>query len=61
MADPSRSKGKRGGLRIIFLHLPDREVTYLIYLYGKDEAEDLTPAEKRTFKQLVDLIKGEKK
>lgn len=61
VADPSRGKGKRGGLRIIFLDLPDREVTYLIYLYGKDEAEDLTSAEKKAFKQLVDLIKGEKK
>lgn len=64
VADPSRGKGKRGGLRIIFLDLPDREVTYLtylIYLYGKDEAEDLTPAEKKAFKTLVDSIKGEKK
>lgn len=61
VADPSRSKGKRGGLRIIFLDLQDREATYLLYLYGKDEADDLTADEKRALKKLVDSIKGEKK
>lgn len=61
MPDPSRGKGKRGGLRIIFLDLPDREITYLLYLYGKDEAEDLTSKEKKHFKNLVNSIKGEKK
>jgi hypothetical protein len=61
MPDPSRGKGKRGGLRVIYLDLPDREVTYLLYLYGKDEAEDLSANEKRAFKNLVSSIKGEKK
>jgi len=56
--DPSRGKGKRGGLRILYLDLPDRERTYLLYLYGKDEAEDLTADEKKTFKNLVMQIKG---
>ena len=37
--DPSRQKGKRGGLRVLYLDLPDRERTYLLYLYGKNEAE----------------------
>ncbi len=57
--DPSRKKGKRGGLRILYLDLPDRERTYLLYLYGKDEAEDLTAQEKKIFKELVSQIKGE--
>ena len=59
--DPSRGKGKRGGLRILYLDLPDRERTYLLYLYGKNEAEDLTASEKKQFKILVDGIKGEVK
>jgi hypothetical protein len=59
--DPSRGKGKRGGLRILYLDLPDRERTYLLYAYGKDEAEDITAAEKKIFKALVEQIKGEKK
>jgi hypothetical protein len=58
--DPSRGKGKRGGLRVIYLDLVDREVTYLLYLYGKDEAEDLTTNEKKALKTLVTSIKGER-
>lgn len=57
--DPSRQKGKRGGLRIIYLDLPDKERTYLLYLYGKNEAEDLNASEKKIFKALVAQIKGE--
>lgn len=58
-ADPSRQKGKRGGLRVLYLDLPDRERCYLLYLYGKDEAEDITVQEKKIFKALVAQIKGE--
>lgn len=57
--DPSRKKGKRGGLRILYLDLPDRELTYLLYLYGKDEAEDLTAEEKKIFRAIVARLKGE--
>lgn len=57
--DPSRKKGKRGGLRVLYLDLPDRERTYLLYLYGKDEAEDITAEEKKIFKETVIRIKGE--
>jgi hypothetical protein len=61
MSDPSRGKGKRGGLRVIYLDLPDREITYLLYLYTKDEAEDLTSDEKKIFKALVNSLKGERR
>lgn len=61
MPDSSRGKGKRGGLRVIYLDLSDREVTYLLYVYGKDEADDLSSDEKKVFKALVEKIKGEKK
>lgn len=57
--DQKRNKGKRGGIRIIYLDLPHKEITYLIYLYGKDETEDLTSAEKKAFKELVERLKGE--
>jgi hypothetical protein len=61
IADPSRSKGKRGGLRVLYLDLPDREHTHLIWFYGKDEADDLSPEGKKLIKSLVDKIKGAKK
>jgi hypothetical protein len=59
-ADPQRGKGKRGGLRTLFLDLPNREITYLIYLYNKDESEDLTSNEKKQIRELVIILKGEK-
>jgi len=49
-----------GGLRVVYLDLPDREVTYLLYLYGKNEAKDLTSDEKKALKNLVSSIKGER-
>lgn len=55
--DPSRGKGKRGGLRVLYLDLKDSEVTYLIYVYGKDEAEDLSASEKKEIKELVSFLK----
>jgi hypothetical protein len=61
MPDLSRGKGKRGGLRVIYLDLPEKEITYLLYVYGKDEADDLTNDEKKAFKALVEKIKGEGK
>jgi hypothetical protein len=61
IADPSRAKGKRSGLRVIYLDLPDRDITYLLLLYGKNEADDLTIEEKKILKVLVSEIKGEKK
>lgn len=57
LADPTRGKGKRGGFRVIYLDLANVSHTHLIYLYGKDEADDLTSDEKKTLKQLVEKIK----
>lgn len=59
VGDPRRGKGKRGGLRVLFLDLPHRGVTYLLYLYGKDEAEDISAAQKKQIAALVRIIKGE--
>src|SRR6516165_7382671 len=53
VADSSRGKGKRGGYRVLYLDVPHREVIYLLYFYGKDEAEDLTAQEKKLFKELA--------
>lgn len=45
-ADQRRGKGRRGGLRIIYYYFPSEHQIWLMTLYGKDEADDLTPAEK---------------
>jgi len=43
-ADPRWAKGKRGGLRVIYLFLPELERVLLIDVYGKDEQDDISPA-----------------
>ena len=45
--DPKRSKGKRGGLRVIFYHLTADHHVWFFTLYNKDEATDLTSDEKK--------------
>ena len=51
--DPRRGKGKRGGLRIIYLHVPEVRVVLFLKVYDKDDAEGLTPEQRRTLTQLA--------
>lgn len=51
--DARRSKGKRGGLRVLYYYLSvDRQVWFFT-LYDKDEATDLTPDERKAFKAAI--------
>jgi hypothetical protein len=59
VSDPTRSKGKRGGARIIYLDIPEAERIDLITIYSKDEQDDLSAAEKRRLRQLVDALRAE--
>jgi hypothetical protein len=56
--DSRRSKGKRGGLRVIYYYWNGGPEFWLFTLYGKDEAADLTPKQRA---QLKDRVKGELK
>src|SRR5437667_424633 len=44
--DPRRGKGRRGGLRVIYLYVPDVNVVLFLDVYDKDESDDLSLAEK---------------
>jgi hypothetical protein len=57
LADPTRRKGKRGGARIIYLHIPEVNWIFLLDIYGKNEKEDLAPSEKKALKRLVAELK----
>jgi hypothetical protein len=61
IADPKRRKGKRGGARVIYLHVPLAHRFYLLDVYGKDEKDDLSPAEKKQLRHLTVLLKQEAK
>ncbi len=49
-ADARRGKGTRGGLRIIYYHFLSDHQIWLLMVYDKDEATDLTPAQKKKLK-----------
>lgn len=53
-ADPRRGKGRRGGLRVIYYHFASDQQIWLMALYDKDEAADLTPKEKKALKAAIE-------
>jgi hypothetical protein len=63
--DKRREIGKRGGLRVIYIHIPDLRVLFMLDVYGKDETDDLTSDEKKDLqaiaKQLVEGLRERNK
>jgi len=53
-ADPRRRKGRRGGLRIIYYYFMGEQRVWLMTLYDKDEASDLTPKEKKALRSALE-------
>ena len=52
-ADVRRGKGRRGGLRIVYYHFKSDHQIWLMTLYDKDEASDLTVKEKNALKAAI--------
>ena len=46
-------RGKRGGVRVIYYWATRAAVVLLLLVYGKNEQEDLTPAQKKVLAALV--------
>jgi hypothetical protein len=59
VADPKRKKGKRGGARVIYLHVPEARWFYMLDIYGKDEKDDLSNDEKKLLSELCDELRME--
>lgn len=53
-ADPGRGKGKRGGFRYLYLYFVSDQEIYLLYLFDKDEQEDLNPGQRKLLRDLAD-------
>jgi len=53
-ADPRRGKGRRGGLRFIYYYFKAEQKVWLMTLYDKDEASDLTPKEKKALRSALE-------
>lgn len=46
-------QGKRGGLRVIYYWVTADSIIYLLFLYRKNEQEDLTPDQLRVLRRLI--------
>ena len=57
LANPARGKGKRGGFRYMFLYLERRGHVHLLFLFDKNEQEDLNPVQRAFLRELVGRIK----
>ena len=53
LADAKRSKGKRGGLRVIYYWWNVGLQFWLFSLYGKDEMDDLTSQQRKALKTML--------
>lgn len=52
-------RGKRGGGRVIYLDVFEKEKLYLLLAYPKNVQDNLTPMQEKAIKALVDAIKKE--
>lgn len=55
----SSSKGKRGGFRVCYCDVPEKERLFLIALFPKNVQENLEPADKKALKRLIEKLKTE--
>lgn len=47
-------RGKRGGVRVCFVYFEAYAIVLLVVAYGKNEKDDLSRAEKKAVKQLIE-------
>lgn len=59
--DPRRGKGKRGGLRVIYYCFLSEQEIWLLTLYDKDEAADLTKDERDHLRRALEMERAARK
>ena len=52
-------RGKRGGARVITLYLGEVFPVYAVFIFAKNEREDLSPTQKRALMRLITDIKAQ--
>ena len=53
-------RGKSGGARVAYVHLPDRETVYFLIAFAKNVQANLSPNERKLLRQVITQIKGER-
>ena len=56
---PLEHTGKRGGGRVFYVDIELKETIYFVNVYTKNEKDDLTEDEKKAFKAVIKILKGE--
>lgn len=59
--DPRRGKGRRGGLRVIYYCFLSEQEIWLLTLYDKDEAADLSKDERDKLKRALEAERAARK
>jgi putative transcriptional regulator len=54
-ADPRRGKGRRGCLRVNYYYFPGEQQIWLMTLYDKAEASDLTAKQRQALKIAIEI------
>ncbi len=49
-----KGKGKRGGARLIYYWEPARDQIYLLFIFAKNERDDLTPYQLRLLREALE-------
>jgi hypothetical protein len=55
----SSSRGKSGGFRVCYYYYVANEAVYLLFVFQKNEQENLTATQKKVLKNIVVAIRGE--
>lgn len=53
----AQGKGTSGGARVLYLHIPNRDLIYLLTLFTKGDAANLSSDGKKAVRQLAEQIK----
>ena len=49
-----KGKGKRGGIRVIYYWDQGNNVIYLLFIFAKNERDDLTPQQLKLLRQILE-------
>lgn len=52
------NRGKSGGARVLYLHLPNHERIYLLYVFTKGDAANLSSEGKKALRERAQAIKN---
>lgn len=55
----SATKGKSGGFRVCYLNIDNKLIIILLFIYPKNEQENLSSAQKANLKKIAESLKKE--